>query len=187
MTHFHLYISQASAIANWVTRSISPVVKHLKSWDAVSNWANSFSPLFIARISHSDKSVLADFEASAAAHKSDAVFTVIIDDGPSELRVYRKDEGHAATLTDLSKASIEAFIKREYIPLVGRISSDNYATYLQTERPVVWFIGSGSEYLTMISLLQNVATSFRYQVLFVWLSTETHRDHAWGQWGRFEF
>lgn len=156
-------------------RRIDPPVKRLNSSEAIKNWSDTFSPLFIA----SSVGKSAAFEAVAAIHREDAVFVTAPVEG---VQVYRKDEGLAATLTDLStQRSIEDFVALETIPLVGQIASDNYKNYLAQSKPLVWFVGSDSDLNAMIAPLRKASKHFRNDARFVSLLMDRYKEQAWSK------
>lgn len=129
-------------------------------------------------------------ESVASQRKNIALFISVIDPEMTELQlqVFRQDEGHVATLNDMANVhSIEQFVDRESIPLIDRISSDNYKFYFDDKTgdikiPLVWFIQSGNEDNSILNRLRVVAKSFRNQIYFVSIPVNLYRDHVWGRY-----
>ncbi|KAJ6539389.1 thioredoxin-like domain-containing protein [Mycena capillaripes] len=133
-----------------------------------------------------------EFSATAEKHRDDFLFGLSTDkdaiaaakvDVPA-LVVYRNfDEPRVVypfPILDASTADMEDWIKELSVPTIAEVSSENYATYAQSHKPLAYlFLDPSSEHKDAeIALIKPIASKYKSKMNFVWIDAIKFGDHA---------
>ncbi|KAJ7095431.1 disulfide isomerase [Mycena belliarum] len=132
------------------------------------------------------------FSAVAEDHRDDFLFGLSTDkeaaaaakvDVPS-IVVYRKfDEPSVAypfPVLDARATDLQDWIKELSVPTMAEVSSENYATYAQSPKPLAYlFLDPTSETKEAeIAAVKPVASRYKSKMNFVWIDAIKFGDHA---------
>ncbi|KAJ7498878.1 thioredoxin-like protein [Mycena latifolia] len=132
------------------------------------------------------------FSATAEKHRDDFLFGLSTDKDaiaaakvePPAVVVYRKfDEPRVVypfPILDAQEADLEDWIKELSVPTIDEVSSENYATYAQSPKPLAYlFLDPTSETKEAdIAKVKTVASKYKSKMNFVWIDAIKFGDHA---------
>ena len=138
------------------------------------------------------ESELAEFKATAEAHRDDYLFGFSTDaaatkaagvTAPAVVLYKSFDEGKVTFPTDASaatSATLSAFIKENSIPLFDEVNGDNYATYAGSGLPLAYLFVDPEDpkKASYLKELTPVAAEYKGKVNFVWIDAVKFVEHA---------
>lgn len=171
----------AIGIVNWVKQITGPCVTHAETKEKATQLAVNQTVSFIARVSSNSSEKLKIFTEYADAHRNSATFIAYVDpqiksNEETVTVVSDNTEGETHILT--TKELLEAFCKRESLPLFGPINARNFESYYASGLSLLWFVGSKEDYLQASSVIKESAKELREKYSFLWLSTTDFPGHA---------
>jgi len=100
---------------------------------------------------------------------------VFIESDDTEIIIISNGTETPVTFSD--EASLLQKMKVEKLPLFGKVSGENFASYMDTGLDLVWYAGSPEDYLKVKAEVEKSAKTFRGEFNFVFLdSTEFERQ-----------
>lgn len=146
----------------------------------------------IAYVSESADAPAAAFSATADKHRDDYLFGLTTDPAVIEaagvktpaIILYRKfDEPKlefSAHTPSATVEEIETWIKKNSIPLVDEVTTDNYQAYATSGLPLAYlFVDSADEKLpSYVEMLKPIAKEYKGRINFVTIDATRFGDHA---------
>lgn len=146
----------------------------------------------VAYLASSTDALAPAFSATAEKHRDDYLFGLSTDkDAIAAAKVtvpavvvYRKFDEPAVTypypIADASPTDLEEWIKELSVPTLAEVSSDNYAVYATSTKPLAYlFLDPSSEHKDeQIALIQPIASKYKSKMNFVWIDAIKFGDHA---------
>jgi protein disulfide-isomerase A1 len=146
----------------------------------------------IAYLASSTDAPAPAFSATAEKHRDDYLFGLSTDkdvsaaakvDVPS-IVVYRTFDEPSVVypfpILDASASDLEDWIKELAVPTIAEVSSENYATYAQSHKPLAYlFLDPTSEHKDAeIAVVKPIASKYKSKMNFVWIDAIKFGDHA---------
>ncbi|CAK5275629.1 unnamed protein product [Mycena citricolor] len=146
----------------------------------------------VAFVESTTSAPAAAFSKAAEAHRDDYLFGLSTDSSlmsaqkisaPS-IVVYRKFDEPVTTypypVLDATEADITEWVTELAVPILGEVSSENYALYANSPKPLAYFFVDPSvqELSAQLDLVRSIAGKFKSKMNFVWIDAIKYGDHA---------
>ncbi|KAJ7179096.1 thioredoxin-like protein [Mycena filopes] len=132
------------------------------------------------------------YSATAEKHRDDFLFGLSTDKDaiaaakvtPPAVVVYRKfDEPvveYPFPILDAKDSDLEDWIKELSVPTIAEVSSENYATYAQSPKPLAYLFldPTSANKDTDIEAVKAIASKYKSKMNFVWIDAIKFGDHA---------
>lgn len=184
----------------WLRATVSDADFHRQSLPAVSEVSSSNHAEFqkadqvvaIAYLTSTTDAPAPEFSITAEAHRDDYLFGISTDlDAaaaagvtPPAIVVYRSfDEPKSQypyPISSVTSKDLEDWIQELSIPVIDEVSSDNYAVYAGSGKPLAYLFldPTSDEKDAHIAAIRPVAQKYKSKVNFVWIDALKFGDHA---------
>ncbi|KAJ7129623.1 thioredoxin-like protein [Mycena epipterygia] len=182
---------KAEGIIAYMTKQALPAVSEVTAANH-EDIKQADNLVVVAYLTSTADAIAPLFSATAEKHRDDFLFGLSTDpeansaakvDAPA-IVVYRKyDEPrmeYALPLSDLTIVDLEDWIKELAVPTIAEVSSENYATYAGSPKPLAYlFLDPTSETKEDdIAAIKPVASKYKSKMNFVWIDAIKFGDHA---------
>ncbi|KAF5390557.1 hypothetical protein D9757_002756 [Collybiopsis confluens] len=182
---------KADGIISYMVKQSLPAVTKVTSSN-LAEFKTADKLVAVAYMSSATDAPAEQFNLLAEAHRDDYLFGMSTDqdvfsaDGvtPPAVVVYRSyDEPRVAypyPIADAQVSDFDEWLTDLSIPVIDEVSSDNYAVYAQSLKPLAYvFLDPSAETKEeVIAAVRPVAQEFRSKVNFVWIDAIKFGDHA---------
>lgn len=144
-------------------------------------------PNFIGTFTSSDSSDFKLFESIITNHRTVGRFWVIINPKTekSSVVVHRPDEPETSTISwslgQLSLEELESFIRTECLSWFGTFDSINHSLYTESNKDLLWLIGTRNDRNRLFQILQNIGKRLRSELRPVWIDVTQFKQKSAGQ------
>ncbi|KAJ6515851.1 thioredoxin-like protein [Mycena sanguinolenta] len=184
---------KADGIISYMVKQSLPAVTAVTSSN-LDEFQHADNLVVIAYLSSTTDAPAPAFSATAEKHRDDFLFGMSTDQDaiaaakvtvPSVV-VYRKFDEPSAVypfpVLDAGVSDFEDWIKELSVPTLAEVSSENYAVYAQSPKPLAYlFLDPTSENKDAdIAMLRPIASKYKSKMNFVWIDAIKFGDHARG-------
>ncbi|KAJ7781196.1 thioredoxin-like protein [Mycena metata] len=182
---------KADGIVAYMTKQSLPAVSEVTVAN-LEEFKNADNLVVVAYVSSATDAPAPAYSATAEKHRDDFLFGLSTDKDaiaaakvtPPAVVVYRKfDEPvveYPFPILDAKDADLEDWIKELSVPTIAEVSSENYATYAQSPKPLAYlFLDPTSEHKDAdIETVKAIASKYKSKMNFVWIDAIKFGDHA---------
>ncbi|KIK68097.1 hypothetical protein GYMLUDRAFT_191150 [Collybiopsis luxurians FD-317 M1] len=182
---------KADGIISYMIKQSLPAVTEVTSSN-IDDFKGADKFVAIAYVSSPTEAPAEQFSQVAEAHRDDYLFGISTDQAvlsaegvtPPAVVVYRQyDEPRVEypyPIADAKASDFEEWMTDLSIPIIDEVSSDNYAAYAQSSKPLAYvFLDPTAETKdTVIASVRPVAEMFKSKMNFVWIDAVKYGDHA---------
>lgn len=178
---------KAQAIVSYMIKQTLPAITSLKYAD-FETFKTSDEVVLLALLEESDKSNHNIYSNVATKNRNKYLFGLSSDPEflnslnlpfPS-LVLFRKFDGLSVVYEgSFDEESIQAFLLKESLPLLGELHSETYEAYILSKLPLgCIFVGSDDEKNDMINLFLPLAKEYRGKINFATIDATLYGGHA---------
>ncbi|KAJ6485067.1 thioredoxin-like protein [Mycena vitilis] len=182
---------KADGIVTYMTKQSLPAVSEVTAANH-DDFKQADNLVVVAYLTSTTDAPAPAFSATAEKHRDDFLFGLSTDkdaaaaakvEAPAVV-VYRSfDEPsivYPFPIPDASAADLEDWIKELSVPTIAEVSSENYATYAQSDKPLAYlFLDPTSENKDAeIATVKPIASKYKSKMNFVWIDAIKFGDHA---------
>ncbi|KAJ7700139.1 disulfide isomerase [Mycena rosella] len=182
---------KADGIIQYMTKQSLPAVSDVTA-AKLDEFQHADNLVVVAFVASATDAPAPAFSATAEKHRDDFLFGLSTDkeaaakanvDVPAVV-VYRNfDEPrmvYPMPILDASAADLEDWIKELSVPTMAEVSSENYATYAQSPKPLAYLFldPTSSTKEADIEQIKGVASKYKSKMNFVWIDAIKFGDHA---------
>ncbi|KAJ7682759.1 thioredoxin-like domain-containing protein [Mycena polygramma] len=182
---------KADGIVIYMTKQSLPAVSEVTAANH-DDFKQADNLVVVAYLTSTTDAPAPAFSATAEKHRDDFLFGLSTDkdaaaaakvEAPAVV-VYRSfDEPsivYPFPIADASVADLEDWIKELSVPTIAEVSSENYATYAQSDKPLAYlFLDPTSEHKEAeIATVKPIASKYKSKMNFVWIDAIKFGDHA---------
>jgi protein disulfide-isomerase A1 len=182
---------KADGIVAYMTKQSLPAVSDVTAAN-LEEFQQADNLVVVAYLASSTDAPAPAFGETAEKHRDDFLFGLSTDkdaaaaakvDVPA-IVVYRKfDEPRVVypfPILDASPTDLEDWIKELSVATLAEVSSENYATYAQSTKPLAYlFLDPTSENKDAeIAAIKPIASKYKSKMNFVWIDAIKFGDHA---------
>jgi protein disulfide-isomerase A1 len=182
---------KADGIISYMIKQSLPAVTQVTSGN-FDEFKSADKFVAIAYVSSTSDAPLAAFSSVAEAHRDDYLFGMSTDSAvfasenitPPTVVVYRAfDEPRVPypyPILDAKVQDFEEWIADLSIPVIDEVSSDNYAIYASSSKPLayVFLDPTADNKEEIIASVRPIADEFKSKMNFVWIDAIKFGDHA---------
>ncbi|KAF7301708.1 Protein disulfide isomerase [Mycena indigotica] len=182
---------KADGIVAYMTKQALPAVSEVTATNLEEIKAAD-NVVVVAYVSSTTDAPAPAFSAAAEKHRDDYLFGLSTDKDaiaaakvtPPAVVVYRRFDEPSVTypfpIQDMTAADLEDWVKELAIPTLAEVTSENYAVYAQSTKPLAYiFLDPTTEQKeTTVAAIRPVASKYKSKVNFVWIDAIKFGDHA---------
>jgi len=182
---------KAEGIISYMVKQSLPAVSEVTAANH-EEFTHADPIVIVAYVASSTDAPAPAFSATAEKHRDDYLFGLSTDkDAIAAAKVtvpavvvYRNfDEPsivYPFPILDASASDLEDWIKELSVPTLAEVSSENYATYAQSLKPLAYlFLDPSSEHKEeQIAVVKPIASKYKSKMNFVWIDAIKFGDHA---------
>ncbi|KAJ3977353.1 thioredoxin-like protein [Lentinula raphanica] len=182
---------KADGIISYMIKQSLPAVTEI-TLSNIAEFKAADKFVAIAYVSSTTDAPAPAFSALAEAHRDDFLFGLSTDQDvmaaetvtPPAVVVYRSFDEPRTTypypITDAKVEDFEIWMGDLSIPVIDEVSSDNYAVYASSAKPLayVFLDPTAADKDEVIASVRPVAEEFKSKVNFVWIDAIKFGDHA---------
>ncbi|KAJ7276445.1 thioredoxin-like protein [Mycena haematopus] len=184
---------KAEGIIGYMVKQSLPAVTEVTASNH-DEFQHADNLVVIAYLSSTTDAPAPAFSATAEKHRDDFMFGLSTDkDAIAAAKVtvpavvvYRKYDEPSVVypfpILDAGVSDLEDWIKELSVPTLAEVSSENYATYAQSPKPLAYlFLDPSSDHKDEeIAMLKPIASKYKSKMNFVWIDAIKFGDHARG-------
>lgn len=174
----------AEAILEWLEMMTGPAVTELEG-DIKDKPTREAPVAFYGEFSSKNSELAKMFEMVADGYRLHGKFFATYN-GTDKISVFRFEEG-SFPFEGKTAEEFKSFVETESFPLFGPINSENFRKYVERDASLVWFCGAEKDFDEYKAEIREAAKESRNEYYYVWLDTDTFREHAAGALGIIEF
>ncbi|KAJ7180144.1 thioredoxin-like protein [Mycena crocata] len=182
---------KADGIVAYMTKQSLPAVSDVTAANH-EDFKTADPIVVVAYLTSATEAPAPAFSATAEKHRDDFLFGLSTDkdaiaaakvEAPAVV-VYRKfDEPRVVypfPILDASASDLEDWIKELSVPTMAEVSSENYATYAQSTKPLAYLFldPTSATKEDDIAVVMPIASKYKSKVNFVWIDAIKFGDHA---------
>ncbi|KIK06669.1 hypothetical protein K443DRAFT_673954 [Laccaria amethystina LaAM-08-1] len=182
---------KADGIISYMVKQSLPAVSEVSSSNH-AEFQKADKVVAIAYLTSTTDAPAPEFSIAAEAHRDDYLFGISTDKDaiaaagvtPPAIVVYRSfDEPKSEypyPISSVTSKDLEDWIQELSIPVIDEVSSDNYAIYAGSGKPLAYlFLDPTSDAKDAhIAAIRPVAQKYKSKINFVWIDALKFGDHA---------
>ncbi|KAF7292446.1 Protein disulfide isomerase [Mycena chlorophos] len=182
---------KADGIIAYMAKQALPAVAEVTAAN-LEEFQEADKVVAIAYVSSPTDVPAAAFSATAEKHRDDWLFGLSTDPAaakaakvtPPAVVVYRAFDEPSVTypfpIADAQPSDFEDWIKELSIPVLDQVTSENYALYGHSPKPLAYiFMDPTADYVdSTLEAIRPVAAKYHSKLNFVWIDAVKYGDHA---------